>query len=375
MAGRGTELLMRKILYVGCLLFVIALLSLSVPWRTLAVDNAWTAQYYRNQNLQGSPDVVRQDPVITFDWSIAPPLDIFGWPADHFSVRWTKADIFFSGTYVFAARSDDGIRVYVDGVRIIDEWHHRQFEWTSTEITMTQGQHRIVVEFYEDIGRAAIQAGYYPKFSVPTPTPSPTPLKTNTPGPSPTSSGSGGGSSGGSSSGGSGGPTSTHGPTQPSIAGTPGRTPAPISPPPVVGGIVIQQDNPKMFTWAGFPGPAEAVGGNRGSYAYAKNQSLKPTLQVQWSFRPRQSGFYDVYVFIPQSPRSTGSATYRVYHGETLSGPIVVDQSTFDDQWLLIGTYYFAATELQFVTVNNATGEPSATREVLFDDIMFVYKP
>jgi hypothetical protein len=76
-----------------------------------AVDVGWTAQFYRNQNLAGAPSVTRIDPVITFDWGDAPPIDQVGWPADHFSARWTRTDNFLSGTYVFAARSDDGMHV------------------------------------------------------------------------------------------------------------------------------------------------------------------------------------------------------------------------------------------------------------------------
>ncbi len=358
---------MKKRTLAGIILLLLMLAALLIPWQSQAAATVgWTGQYYRSQNLSG-PSRTQIDPVITFDWGDAPPLPIFGWPADHFSIRWTRTDTFLTGTYIFAARSDDGVRMYVDGVLIINEWVHRQFHWTSVEREMTAGQHRIVVEFYEDIGRAAIQAGYYPDFELPTPTPTGT--ITGTPGTS-TPGGSTGGGGGGSSSS---GPTPTRAPTQPSIVGTPGRTPTPVgAPPPLEAGIVSEETDPKGFTWDGFPGPALSAGGHDGQHSYVKNQRSKATFSAQWNFTTPGGGFYDVYVYIPASGSATASAAYRVFHAGQLSDPVVVNQAASADQWVPLGRYYFAPDELQYVLIDNVTGEATATRDVVLDAVLFI---
>ena len=138
------------------------LLSITLSVTILrASDTAWSGEYFPNPDLSGSPSFTREDPVITFDWGSGSPDPAV--PSDNFSVRWTRTDIFEAATYRFAARSDDGVRVIVDGVKVIDKWEPSQYEWVTADREMTAGRHTIVVEYYEATGRAAIQAGYYPR--------------------------------------------------------------------------------------------------------------------------------------------------------------------------------------------------------------------
>ncbi|HEC21590.1 MAG TPA: hypothetical protein ENI95_01595 [Chloroflexi bacterium] len=337
------------------------LLGAILPFAAVrAQDAGWTGKYYRNPNLAGAPAATRTDPVITFDWGDGAPFGDF--PSDNFSVRWTRTDTFYSGVYIFAARSDDGVRVYVDGTLIIDHWQPSQFEWISVEREMTAGQHTIVVEYYEGTGRAAIQAGYYPRDPIPTSaatqnvTATPTTI-TQTPAPSPT-------------------------PTLPYVAGTPGAPPppTPIPPPPVEvsgeeSGIIVQEANPKVFTWEGFPGPVFWSGGNEGRHAYVKNQSGKVTFYARWHVRVEEAGFYDVFVYIPESARATESAAYRVFHAGEESDVVLVNQRANPDRWALIGSFYFATGGSQYIEVSKATGEAPASHQVLLDAVMLIYRP
>ncbi len=357
-----------RYLVVGAIVCIL-LFGLVLPLMpTQAQDNTWQGEYFQNPNLSGKPDFIRQDVVISFDWGDAPPNEIVelvsGWSGDHFSIRWTKTDFFVDDTYIFAARADDGVRMYVDGVRIIDEWHHNQFQWYAVERKMSRGNHLIVVEYYEDTGRAAIQAGYYPKHPLPTNTPKPTATKSPTPGPSPT-------------------PTKTNTPSPPrptrtpSLLGTPGKLPTAVETPPPAsdaGGIIVE-DGYKPFLWTGFPGVVFRSGGHEGSYAYIKNHSAKPLLQAQWLFEPPQAGYYDVYAYIPKNSLATTAAVYRVFHNNQLSGGILVDQSAYSNDWVYLGSFYFLPGKPQYITLTNVTGEPTATREVMLDAMMFIFKP
>jgi len=352
----------RILVWVTLVIVIVAALLLPVM-TTRAADAAWTGFYYQNQNLQGQPNFTRQDPVISFDWGDGPPVSEPGWWGDNFSVRWERTDTFQNGLYVFAAASDDGVRMYVDGQLIIDEWFGRQGSWVVKELQMTGGDHRIVVEYYEETGRAAIQAGYY--------------LKTPGGGTG-TGTGTGTGSGGTGSGGGSVAPT-------PRPTSTPLPTPTPFSgvvagveaaaPPPVESQRMVEETSGKAFAWTGFPGPVARSSGHAGLHSYVKNRRDKATFSVRWYYQFDVAGYYDVYVYIPSSANATESAMYYVFHANELSSAIEVDQSANPDRWVKLGSYYFLANVPQYVSLNNVTGEPSASREVLLDAVMFVFSP
>jgi hypothetical protein len=52
-------------------------------------------------------------------------------PEDRFGVRWSADLTLGEGTYRFAASTDDGTRVYLDGERIIDVWYPRRVTETA----------------------------------------------------------------------------------------------------------------------------------------------------------------------------------------------------------------------------------------------------
>ena len=61
-----------------------------------------------------------------------------------------------SGTYRFTTVSDDGIRLWVNGVQVINNWtDHSSTTNTSNAITLTAGQrYTITLEYYERTGSA-----------------------------------------------------------------------------------------------------------------------------------------------------------------------------------------------------------------------------
>ncbi|MHC4226424.1 MAG: PA14 domain-containing protein, partial [Planctomycetota bacterium] len=63
-----------------------------------------------------------------------------------------------SGTYTFHTQSDDGIRLWVNGQRLIDNWTNHGNTPDSNDITLAAGQrYRIRLEYYEDGGGAVCE--------------------------------------------------------------------------------------------------------------------------------------------------------------------------------------------------------------------------
>jgi len=134
------------------LAWLAALLALAaVPAQ--AADAAWTASYWNNMTLTGAPVVTRSESMLSHDWRTASPI-----PgtinADHFSARWTRSVSFTTDHYLFRASSDDGIRVWVDGNLIIDQWTDHPVQTAVVPLDMTAGDHALKVEYHENRGDA-----------------------------------------------------------------------------------------------------------------------------------------------------------------------------------------------------------------------------
>jgi hypothetical protein len=71
-------------------------------------------------------------------------------------MRWTRSMDIQPGTYRFVVISDDGVRVYVDGQPVINEWHDHPRRTYQAERYLAGGPHEIVVEYYEHTEVAAV---------------------------------------------------------------------------------------------------------------------------------------------------------------------------------------------------------------------------
>jgi hypothetical protein len=113
----------------------------------LASGDGLAATYYDNEDFTGKT-VSRIDPTINFDWGTSAPVAGFG--VDTYSVRWTgSVEAPATGTYTFTGRTDDGVRLWVNGQLIIDYWNLRAVAESSGSITLTGGQrYSIKMEYY-----------------------------------------------------------------------------------------------------------------------------------------------------------------------------------------------------------------------------------
>jgi len=114
----------------------------------------WKGEYFANPGLDGEPQVVRNDKVIDFHWGTDAPTR--GLAPDGFSIRWTRELYTPDGLYRFSVEVDDGARLWVDGLAIIDEWHDGQAIYTG-EATLDEGKHAVQLEMYEHTGDALVR--------------------------------------------------------------------------------------------------------------------------------------------------------------------------------------------------------------------------
>lgn len=107
----------------------------------------WTAQYFNNTYLGGSPALSRSEPSPNQNWGYDAPGP--GVLADNFSARWIVYQEFEQGNYTVTTSADDGVRVNVDGRYVINEWHIASGQAYSATFPLTAGPHSIVVEYYD----------------------------------------------------------------------------------------------------------------------------------------------------------------------------------------------------------------------------------
>jgi hypothetical protein len=109
----------------------------------------WNAEYYANTNLFGNPTVFVFERTPTHNWGYDAPQA--GIPADNFSARWTNTFYLTQGLYRLQVRTDDGVRVYIDNIPYIDEWHPASGQTYTRNIELGTGNHTVTVEYYEGV--------------------------------------------------------------------------------------------------------------------------------------------------------------------------------------------------------------------------------
>jgi hypothetical protein len=125
-------------------------------------DGGAVAEYWANMSLDGEPDVVKVVPEVNFEWGSgdvpgenSPDAAI---PVDKFSCRWTaELTIPTTGAYTFYSASDDGARLFLNGVAITDGWYDRGTTEDASEPQELEagGTYLLVMEMYENGGGAA----------------------------------------------------------------------------------------------------------------------------------------------------------------------------------------------------------------------------
>jgi len=110
------------------------------------INGPWSAQYYPNPNFQGNP-AVRTEPALRFDWHGNPPLP--GFPGGFWTARYAQTRYFNPGVYQFVARVDDGVRITINGVQVMNEWREQSTRTFASTVKFGAGNYNIVVEYIQ----------------------------------------------------------------------------------------------------------------------------------------------------------------------------------------------------------------------------------
>lgn len=132
--------------------------TLASPEPSAAIVNqpGLQAQYFQSRdftNLKWS----EINPTVDFNWGNQSPNSLVA--ADNFAVRWTgQVQAKPTETYTFYTRSDDSVRLWINGQLLIDNWADHALTEDSGTIALAAGQnYDIKLEYYERAGDATAQ--------------------------------------------------------------------------------------------------------------------------------------------------------------------------------------------------------------------------
>jgi hypothetical protein len=139
-------------------------LPASQPMETLErrlqlAGDGLSAAYFDNATLSGTP-LQRIETQVDFTWGTGSPDPSI--PADSFSARWTgQIQTIESGTYTFFTNSDEGVRLWIDGQLLIDNWTaHAATENSGAILLAADTKYDIKIEYYEGTGNATMQLSW-----------------------------------------------------------------------------------------------------------------------------------------------------------------------------------------------------------------------
>ena len=135
--------------------------SVSLSWDYLGhQQGTFRGEYWNNLNLSGPPVATDTSDVLDFDWGQGPPAS--GVREKNWSTRWSGLiEVREAGIYRFAAYSDSGVRLLIDGTSIIDQWTtYSEPARAYHDVPLLPGEHSLVLEYFHRKGRALLSLNW-----------------------------------------------------------------------------------------------------------------------------------------------------------------------------------------------------------------------
>lgn len=121
----------------------------------------WNGQFYNTVDLTGAVVLTQAFPSgLNVNWGTSSPAPGVV-NADNWSARFESVQLFNQGTYEFVVASDDGVRVYIDNVLVLDRFVGRTLTTDRFQSTVTAGTHTLRVEYFDSIDQAALQFQWF----------------------------------------------------------------------------------------------------------------------------------------------------------------------------------------------------------------------
>ncbi len=127
--------------------------------------NAWTGQYYDNQDLTNLK-ITRVDPAINFNWASGTSPDATIAPTTY-SSTWKGSFSFDAANYNFSVTADDGVRVYIDGALRLDKWLDTYPATYTFTASVSAGAHIIQVNYYNNQGGGTANISWAKQVALP----------------------------------------------------------------------------------------------------------------------------------------------------------------------------------------------------------------
>lgn len=283
-----------------------------LAWTTIPGGEVWHGEYFNNRDFSGAPTLFRDDVDLNFNWGGASPG--LGIPGTNWSARWTaRKTTHTAGYYTVTATSDDGVRVWIDGNILIDQWRDQQPTTYAVTTFINVGQHDWRVEYYQHDGGSLLR-----------------------------------------------------------LQVTSGVVPPPPPPPPL-GEVIMDVQLPGFSKGGSETGWHTAPNGYGGYALWTENNTYSAPYYNWGRYYPTLPGarYYEVFVWIPANVTTTRSARYWIAHGGAYNSRTLA-QCLYANQWVSLGTYYFSARGGEYVTLSDVTYEPFLSTRIVFSGVKFV---
>ncbi len=146
---------------VGLVVLALSLSGVADVQAQAQFGTGWTGQFFNTTDLSGAVVYSQSYPSgINQNWGTSSPAPgvVFN---DNWSARFESVQLFNEGTYEFVVASDDGVRVFIDNILVLDRFIGRVLTTDRFQQTLTAGTHTIRVEFVEFIDQAALQFQWF----------------------------------------------------------------------------------------------------------------------------------------------------------------------------------------------------------------------
>ncbi len=111
-------------------------------------NEGFKVEYFANNSLSGEPAAVGTVKDINFDWKTGGPEELNG-RVDDFSIRYTAEITAKDKDIYLQAYADDGIRIYIDGEKVLDGWTVYDTYLLTKKPIKAGTTSKVVIEFFE----------------------------------------------------------------------------------------------------------------------------------------------------------------------------------------------------------------------------------